>query len=526
MKHYIQILAAALALSGLAAGCHDVDGDYDSLVPERYDKILSFKDAGNVDVSMSVAETAHRCELSILKGGVRTDMEVEAMLEVLTQDYVDTEYNEKQGTRYRVLSAGMYTVADYRMVIPSGETGRSVAVKFNAPKIYSAMLREENAGLDFVLPIRLTSLTDSINATNNEVILHCSVTPAVVSFDAERSSVALPETQETAVAEITVHKIGSVDSEVTFTVPDQAYVDATWALPEGVDYRVIPSDAWQMEETASIGADVEFYRHPVTFDVTRMAQLCNDEPSAIWVLSVRMASLDEYVGVDRTETLLVCGFHSYDTQEISTKDSWSVVYGTIAMPFGTYAAMYDGVEDGDGWMGFINDGFPGSQNLGRPYAVLDLGGSFMLSDVSVQLGQDGGGFWDTMPAGVDFYITENSSLNPELTDAERGLLNATGAYGDPNTVSDAYIELHNRLHAFDDGVEWIKIGSVRPEVSMSGCGLYRVAVPQSVLSRRIVSRYLKIVCTPAPFGTTPGDRSKIHEVYAGQVVKIDGKPLE
>lgn len=520
------IIASALALGAFAPGCHDVDGDYASLVPERYDKIVSFKDAGNVEVEMSVAETAHRCELPVLKGGIRTDAEVEVLLDVLDQSYVDTEYNEKQGMNYRVLSAGMYTVTDYRLTIPSGETGSSVTVKLNARKIYSAMLDEENEGREFVLPVRLTSLTDSISAVNNEVVLHCSVSPAVVSFDEERASVALPETQESAVADLTVHKIGTVDSEVTFTVLDQPYVDATWAQPEGIDYCVLPDDAWQMDDHASIEAEVEFYRHPITFDVTRITQLCNEQPSAIWVLPVRMVALDDYVGVDRGECLLVCGFHSYETQEIATKESWSVAYGTIAMPFGPYAQMYDGVTDGGGWMGFINDGFPGSQNLGHPYVVLDLGGSFMLSDVSVQLGEDGGGFWDTMPAGVDFYITETASLNPDLTDTERGLLNATGNYGDPNNVSDAYLELHNRLHAFDDGVEWIKIGSLRPEVSKSGCGLYNVTVPQSVLSRRIVSRYLKIECTPAAFGITTGDRTKIHEVYAGQVVKIDGKPLD
>lgn len=211
---------------------------------------------------------------------------------------------------------------------------------------------------------------------------------------------------------------------------------------------------------------------------------------------------------------------------LTNKDSWSVVYGTIAMPFGPYAKMFDGNDDSDGWMGFINDGFPGSQNLGKPYVVLDLGGKVMLGECGVQLGFNGDA-WDVMPTDVEFYVSEDIEIDPALTSAEWDLLNARGNFGDAGNLSQDYLTLHNRLHDFDETIEWTKVGAITGHsVEPSATGQFWVSLPQNILSRNLRTRYLKIVATPAIYGTTPGDRTKINEVHLKVVTSIDGEPVE
>ncbi len=527
MRNNIKALLFAAVAVAFAPGCNDINDDYDDLVPEEYDKILSFKNAGNVDVEMSVAERAHVYTMNVLKGGIHIDRAVDALFEVETQEYVDVEYNERQGFNYKVLSADMYRVTDYRLRIPAGRSGLGAQVTFDAPRIYAEMMKDENKGKEFVLPVRLTALADSVNSSSDEIIMHCSVKPAVVSFINERQSVTLPANEEQASFTIDVQKSGEIDVNVGFEILSQEYVDENYGNPEGIDYRVVPSDCVTIEPKGTIGAKDEFYSHACLIDMDKFNAISEQYPAAVWVVPVKLVSHDGYLGVNREVSLITLGYHEYEKSPLNTKESWQIAYGTIAMPFGKFEFMYDGSDDGEGWMGYINDGFPNSQNLGNPYVVIDLGAASLISKVEVQLGVTGGGFWDTMPVAVDFYVTGTSALNPELSSTDRGLLNATGNYGDQNHVNDAYIALHNRLREYDNTIEWVKLGSLTGiEPIPSATGRYSVTVPEIVLNNRIFSRYLKIVCHPAAYGTTPGDRTKIHEVYLEQVLKIDGKPID
>ena len=150
----------------------------------------------------------------------------------------------------------------------------------------------------------------------------------------------------------------------------------------------------------------------------------------------------------------------------------------------------------------------------------------MLGECGVQLGFNGDA-WDVMPTDVEFYVSEDIEIDPALTSTEWDLLNARGNYGDAGNLSQDYLTLHNRLHDFDETIEWTKVGAITGHsVDPSATGQFWVAIPQNILSRNLRTRYLKIVATPAKYGTTPGDRTKINEVHLKVVTSIDGEPVE
>ena len=121
MKKYI-LNICLLGCLGLLISCNDLDGKYDELVPDEYHKILSIKETGSQEVIMSVEEEVYEYQLTVIKGGLRKDLEANASLEVLTQNEVDVEYNDKQGTNYQVLSKDMYMIVDESVSISGDET--------------------------------------------------------------------------------------------------------------------------------------------------------------------------------------------------------------------------------------------------------------------------------------------------------------------------------------------------------------------------------------------------------------------
>lgn len=522
-KYIIAGILASTLIVGSMSSCNDLDGNYESIVPEQYHTILSLKESGVKDVAMSVADGFYTCEVSVLKGGIDTDAVTDVMIETPTQEWVDENFNDKQGTNYKVLAASMYTIADYHLKIGPAQSGKSAFITFDTQKVYAAMQKSENNGKKLVLPLTIQSDGYQINPDRKMLILQCSVSPVVVSLESSTKRVKIPDKGSLLNEGFIVEKRGEIETKVSFEVMSEQYLNEHYSIPEGVNYRALTSDMYQMQTTAVIGAKERYYTHPVIFDVEKIKNVVDN---SVLVLPLIMTSESATTVVDRSEILLICTFHNYEMRALTNKDNWRVVYGTIAMPFGPYAKMFDGNDDSDGWMGFVNDGFPNSQNLGKPYVVLDLGSRVMLGECGVQLGFNGEA-WDVMPAGVDFYVSEESEINPVLTDAEWKLLNAQGNYGDANTLSQDYLTLHNRLHEFDDKIDWIKIGAITDhQPNAESTGQFWVSLSQDILSRNIRSRYLKIVAHPAVYGTTPGDRTKINEVHLKTVISIDGEPVD
>jgi len=522
-KYIFALVTSGAVIVGSLSSCGDLDGEYASIVPDQYHTILSLKESGVKEVDMSVADGNYTYEIAVLKGGVDKNAVTDVMIETPIQEWVDENYNDKQGTNYKVLPASMYTVTDYHLKIQPGQSGKSAFITFDAERIYAAMQQQENKDKTLVLPVSIQSAGNQINPDKNTVLLQCSVTPVVVSFESDSRKVRIPDNEAVFTDGFIVEKRGEAEAKVRFEVMSQQYLDEHYSIPEGVSYTALTQDMYQMEPTAVVTASEQYYTHPVVFDVDKIKDAANN---STLVLPLVMISETVSAVVDRSEMLLICSFHNYEMRALTNKDSWSVVYGTIAMPFGPYAKMFDGNDDTDGWMGFINDGFPGSQNLGNPYVVLDLGSKVMLGECGVQLGFNGEA-WDVMPAGVDFYVSDELEIDPALTPDEWNLLNAKGNYGDANTLSQDYLTLHNRLHEFDNTIEWTKVGSIiGHKAEASSTGQFWVSLPQSILSKNLQTRYLKIVAIPATYGTTPGDRTKINEVHLMVVTSIDGELVE
>lgn len=498
------------------AACNDIDGDYDGIVPESYYTIISLKDTGVLDVLMSVADKDYDQEVPILKGGLHTDEVVEVMVEAPSQAWIDENYNELQGTNYKVIPASMYRITDYHLKIGPGETGRSVHVVFDAPAIYAEMQKPENSGKSLILPVKIATATKSVRTDKDIVILQCNVSPAVVGFDRERMAVKLPDHEPQFTTGIIVQKSGEIATDVRFEVMSQGDLDRDFGIPAGVNYVALTPDMYSMEPTATIGAATEFFTHNVTFNTDRIRQAAD---KGVLVLPLRLVSLTSGAVVSRSQILIECNFHEYTLSAMNDKSAWSIVYGTPSMSYGRFSNIFDGIENTSGWFSHICEGWPGYQGLGNPYVVIDLGSRVMIGQCGVHLAWSDG-WYDTNPMAVEFYTTEQEYLDPGFTPAESKQLLSPN---DERNFSDEFLSLAERARTYDNSVEWIHLATLSGLSQTQGCnGVMKVSVPESVLSNQHRGQYLKIVLIPFPASQSLADRTKINEVYVDRVSAIDG----
>ena len=519
-NHLYRIGAMLLALAGMSSlsGCGDID-DYDEIVPESYYTIISLKETGVQDVVMSIADTGFGREVPVLKGGLHTDEIVEVMVDAPGQAWVDENYNDRQGTNYKVISASMYRITDYHLEIGPGETGKSVHVIFDAPKIYAEMKKPENAGKSLILPIRIASATNTVKTDKDVVILQCSVSPAVIGFDSGKAAVKLPDHEPTWAAEFVVQKSGDIAADVRFEVMSQEYLEENYGVPSGINYIALTPEMYSMEETATIEDVTEFYSHSVTFNVDKIRAAAGN---GVMVLPLKLISLTEGAEVSRSEMLIECNFHEYTLSAMSDKSAWSIVYGTPSMPYGRFANIIDGVENTFGWYSHTCEGWPGYQGLGNPYVVIDLGSRVMIGRCGVQLAWSDG-YYDTNPMAVEFYTTEQDYIDPGFSPAESKQLLYPD---DERNFSDEFLSLAERARTYDNTVNWIHLATLTGLSQTQECnGVMKVSVPESVLSAQYRGQYIKIVIIPFPAAQSLADRAKISEVYVDRVSAIDGESL-
>lgn len=505
MKKYI-LNIWLLGCLGLFLSCNDLDGKYDELVPDEYHKILSIKKTGSQEVIMSVEEEAYEYQLTVIKGGLRKDLEANAFLEVLTQDEVDVEYNDKQGTNYRVLSKDMYVIVDEAVSILGDETGKTIRVTFKPKKIYGA-IKEGGANVEYVLPVHLVSASDSVNADKNKVLLRCNVSPVVVSFGESREQLILNSAETYHVVPVSIVKKGALATDIQLDLISQADLDEKYGIPEGIPYKVLESDMYELPNSLiSMGESATSIVANITFYPDKIYEAKKNNSGVIYVLPIRLLALSETANTDKDEMLLICGFHTYTNAEVTDKSKWKVAYGTLTYePWGhAYSYLFDGnASNNFGWMGYVNDSHGG--NYGNPYVVIDLGYPYFIAQL--------GAFskWDVKAGGANFYITTDD-VNAALSDNDWNILSGYQGEG------EEYRGLHNRLKEYDATVNWIKVASI----SFPEDGLYWGEIPNDMLDNQLKTRYVKMEAIPSG----NADRTAIWEFSMKKVTSVDGQPID
>ena len=253
MKHslYLPLLAGLFIFNA----CEGTDFEVGSQIPEKFHKILYLDVAGKQNLTLYNTEEPNNYTLTLIKGGSEPTLTASADFIVSTQEEIDENYSTIEGINYKVVTPECYSLKPSHVDFASSDEYKKVQVLIDAQNVSACMTSDPTA--KWVLPLVVTSETDSVNANRSSIFLQLDqvVTPSV-GF----------ENASSTVLEYTYGRVSTIEQEIPFKLDtdnkwnidclfsiDNTYIDV-YNNTNGTLFQAIPSDAIQMDNHATLQA--------------------------------------------------------------------------------------------------------------------------------------------------------------------------------------------------------------------------------------------------------------------------------
>lgn len=292
MKKNMIGLAGCLVL---LAACNDEQYELENLVPQEYHKILYITKSGKQNLTLYETGEDNVYTFSVYKGGSDPSQEASAEIGVLTQQQVDEMYSLPEATAYRCLTEECFSLGK-SVDFASGERLQEMEVSLDPAAIKALM--ETDLSATWVLPMQMTSETDSVNTGKNELFLQIdAVKPATIGFtDVE------PEEREYTYGQFTTLEEGIEISFITENKWDITCTLGTKGADYVADYNAAHATSYVMMPEGSYTLPEELKLEPgtradslkvtidgskLTYSTTYMLPVCIESTSKFQVEPVR-----------------------------------------------------------------------------------------------------------------------------------------------------------------------------------------------------------------------------------------------
>ena len=181
-KKILHIIICSFLLLGYS--CEN----YDELIPKEYEKILSMKEVGEQNLILYTTGEDGAFEVTVMKGGKTPELKAEAEVGVMNEAEL-ADYSKLVGKEYKLLPSSMYEIPNQQVNFTTEERYQNRSIFFKTSDI--KMLLEAEPQTNYVLPVMLTSNTDSVNSEKKLLILKPNVVVPVVTYEELESSVSV-----------------------------------------------------------------------------------------------------------------------------------------------------------------------------------------------------------------------------------------------------------------------------------------------------------------------------------------------
>lgn len=257
----------------LLSACDNSKYDLENLVPQEYHKILYVNNSGKQEMTLYDTGEDYTYTLSVIKTGSDPTQTANAQINVLSQEEVDLLYSEPEAVNYKVLSEESFSLETTDLVFTSEDHSKSVNVSVNSTKVKA--LIESSPDAKWVLPLRVISQTDSVNAAKNELFLQITgvVTPNVGFF------VQNEEVKEFLFGEvpsITEEIEIGLDTENKWELSCELGVENAEFITEyneeyGTVFQMMPEGSYSFDESLSLPAGTTTSKLNVTIDGSKFS---------------------------------------------------------------------------------------------------------------------------------------------------------------------------------------------------------------------------------------------------------------
>lgn len=287
----------------LVPSCRDVNYDYSDILPSEFrQQILSFKEYGQIETSLEIANEAGYT-VTVYKGGIRTSEPTEVQIRILSQEELDERYNDVQATRYMVMPDTYWTMENMALTIAADKAGASTDIIFNSKK-----LAQRTSSVQYVLPLRLECATDSVNVQKMDLVLIPKVVSAEISFEKTTSEVKLASDAETQTVSVNLKKAAKLSIPCELMALSQKYVSDEYSITE--DYKVVPETMYKISQSR-VTLAMDDNLTPVEIQINSREIISEMQKSENadkkFVLAFRLVTTSSYASVSSTagETIMI-----------------------------------------------------------------------------------------------------------------------------------------------------------------------------------------------------------------------------
>ena len=250
MKIRTILLMGGLVLLG---ACSESKYDLDQLVPEEYHKILYVNNSGKQSLTLYDTDEDNKYTLSVIKSGSDPSLTASVKVNVLTQAELDKEYSEPEGTNYKLIGENCYSLDATTLDFSSADRYKLVNIYLKPQSVKAAMETDPEAV--WVLPIQVTSETDSINAEKNELFLKLAgvITPAIGFIN---SAVELKTLEYGSISTFTEKIKFGLDTDNKWDLECKFAVDKDYVIEynadNGTSFKILPEGTYTVPETMTL----------------------------------------------------------------------------------------------------------------------------------------------------------------------------------------------------------------------------------------------------------------------------------
>lgn len=264
---YLPLLTGLFILNS----CDGTDFEAGSQIPEKFHKILYLETTGKQSLTLYNTEEPNIYTLALIKGGSDPTLTATANLHVSSQEEVDANYSNIEGVNYKVVTPECYKLNPSHVDFAPSEESKQFQISINASNVKACM--ESDLTAQWVLPLVITSETDSINVNRSSVFLQLTqvITP---SIGFENST---PNTLE-----YTYGRVPSIEQNIPFKldtnnkwniecqfIVDNGYIDEYNAV-HGTLFQTIPDELVQMDNQATLQEGATSSSLPVTIQGNKL----------------------------------------------------------------------------------------------------------------------------------------------------------------------------------------------------------------------------------------------------------------
>lgn len=305
------------------------EDSFEDLIPQKYEKILYlktngqqnltlFNDGSNVDYTVTVGKTGSNPAATAL-----------AQLKIMTQAEIDRD-EHYTGNNYTIFSSDCYIYKTQTLDFKSSETYKSITLQLIPEKMVEEIHASENPDAVFILPVRLTSQTDSVNTDKCDLILKPKITELGIAFKKGSKTINLSDNKENSIIfETDIAMVAGVQNTWDFTadmevLTDQSILDK-YNSDNNTSYLMIPTEAIGDIEAAVFESGNNESASTVTIRRDHLSK------GYTYLLPLRLKAITEYENIAVSDKVFY-GIVEYPLDMV--KDKIALTTAMLADPFG------------------------------------------------------------------------------------------------------------------------------------------------------------------------------------------------